>query len=183
VAQHDVKRLRNGNLSVFDNGREQDTIHPCAAKEYLLNEKKKTVSLVWKYLPDRRAHSVKGLGNVQRLADGRSLVNYGNNSQLQQLFCVLTPGLKKSFEISFADTLRAYRVYHYHKLPFQLRRPSVKTITVDGKKFLEAQDGFESYRWSSGERGRRIPATRGSYQVWVRIGENGFVSSVPVKIQ
>jgi len=45
-------------------------------KNNRMNEKQLTATLVWKHVDDPEANSVKGLGNVQRLPDGSTLVNY-----------------------------------------------------------------------------------------------------------
>ncbi|MBK9733371.1 MAG: aryl-sulfate sulfotransferase [Chitinophagaceae bacterium] len=78
--QHDVRRIANGNITMYDNGN----YHPVKisfAKEYKLDEVNKTASLIWSYAhPYIDGESVQGyaMGNVQRLFDGHTLINWGS---------------------------------------------------------------------------------------------------------
>ena len=76
--QHDVRRLENGNIILFDNGVTHD---PPISRvlEYELDENEKNANLVWEYIhPD----SLLGLamGSVQRLPNGNTLINWGTIS-------------------------------------------------------------------------------------------------------
>ena len=73
--QHDVRRLENGNILLFDNGVTHD---PPISRvlEYELDENEKNANLVWEYIhPD----SLVGLamGSAQRLPNGNTLINWG----------------------------------------------------------------------------------------------------------
>lgn len=78
--QHDVRRIANGNITLFDNGN----YHPIKvsfAKEYRIDEVEKTVSKVWSYShPFVNGKTVRGfaMGNVQRLPDSHTLINWGS---------------------------------------------------------------------------------------------------------
>ncbi|MDI1355451.1 MAG: aryl-sulfate sulfotransferase [bacterium] len=179
TGQHDVRRIANGNISLFDNGRDQGELHPATAKEYRIHEKKHTATLVWKLVNDPEAHSVKGLGNVQRLSEGNTLINYGTSNSSTVLFNIHTTAGKNIFEISFSDTLRSYRVYHSPKLPWALKRPTITFIVKNGKQFLSAENGYSSYQWNTGARTQTIEVTQpGSYCVWVPAGKGGLTSSL-----
>ncbi len=73
--QHGVRRLRNGNLILFDNGN----LHSppmSRAVEYKLNEQSKTAELVWVYRHEPPLYNL-ALGFVQRLANDNTLICYG----------------------------------------------------------------------------------------------------------
>ena len=74
--QHDVRRLTNGNLLLFDNGNEHQ---PAISRvvEYEINEINKTAALVWEfYHPDQ--FLALAMGSCQRLPNQNTLINWGN---------------------------------------------------------------------------------------------------------
>lgn len=77
--QHDVRRLPNGNISLFDNGT-QRTPQWSRGVEYQLDEVNKTCKLVWQYrhTPDLYA-GVQG--SMQTLKNGNRLLAWGSAIQ------------------------------------------------------------------------------------------------------
>ncbi len=77
--QHDVRRLPNGNITMFDNGNYHGSL--CSyAREYQLDEVNKVATAVWTYKhPQVNGQNVYGsaLGSVQRLTNGNTLINWG----------------------------------------------------------------------------------------------------------
>ena len=72
---HDVKRLPNGNIILFDNGNLK--LPPFSrAVEYKFDETNKTLTKIWEYrhIPD--LYSVS-MGNVQRLSNGNTFIGWG----------------------------------------------------------------------------------------------------------
>lgn len=74
--QHDIRRLPNGNISLFDNGT-QRTPQWSRGVEYRLDEVNKTCTLVWQYrsTPDLYA-GVQG--SMQTLDNGNRLLAWGS---------------------------------------------------------------------------------------------------------
>ena len=74
--QHDIRRLPNGNISLFDNGT-QRTPQWSRAVEYQLDEQNKVCRLVWQYRksPDLYA-GVQGA--VQTLQNGNRVIAWGS---------------------------------------------------------------------------------------------------------
>lgn len=176
VAQHDGRRIENGNLTLFDNGRNGQPLHPASAKEYRLDEQALTATLEWKYTESPNAFS-RALGNAQRLADGNTLINYGLLTNANLVFNVVDPAGNKVFEISFDDSLTSYRSFHYPAIPWQLNRPEITCLKVGSTFFLDAGGGHDSYLWSNGETSQTIQVNDpGTYFVYVPRGK-GFVSS------
>jgi hypothetical protein len=153
LAQHDARYLHNGNISVFDNGR--PGVQPASAKVFLIDEKKLTCRLVWKYTDKENACSLFS-GNVQSLDDGNTLINYGTSDSSKVMFNVVDSKGTKKFEIVFKDTLRTYRAYKYDSLGFLLQRPGIIVTGSAGAYVLEATGDFHSYYWSNGKSGRSI---------------------------
>ena len=76
--QHDVRRIPNGHITMFDNGNYHIPQHTFV-KEYALDEVAMTATLVWKYDRDSTntlGHSV-ALGSVQRLSNGNTFISWG----------------------------------------------------------------------------------------------------------
>jgi hypothetical protein len=77
--QHDIRRLSNGNITIFDNGNWHNP-PKTTAKEYEIDEVNKTAKLVWSYNhPPVSGNPVISLamGNVQRLPNGNTFIGWG----------------------------------------------------------------------------------------------------------
>lgn len=176
-AQHDIRRLANGNITLFDNGKNTSPFHPATAKEYTLNENTLTATLSWSFVNNASQFS-GALGDVQRLSNGNTLINYGRYFNSNTVFNVVTPSGGKVFEIAFTDTLRTYRAFNYPTLPWDLKRPVVSCYSSGGLFYLDAGPGHLSYKWSNGATTQTIQVTAaGDYQVVVPKGQNGFIYS------
>jgi len=77
--QHDVRRIANGHITVWDNGNFHFP-HHSAAKEYALDEINKTATLVWCYTPlapNGTNTFFFAMGSVQRLSNGNTFIDGG----------------------------------------------------------------------------------------------------------
>ena len=73
--QHDVTRLDNGNILVFDNG--ENNTHPASrVVEYEIDENNKVASLVWEFF-NPYGYISRAMGSAQRLPNGNTLINWG----------------------------------------------------------------------------------------------------------
>jgi len=106
--QHDVRRLPNGNLSLFDNGSQRQPKWSRGV-EYVLDEVNKTCTLVWQYRhsPDLYA----GLqGAMATLADGHRLVSWGSALQNNKTIITEVDAAKTVvFEAELPGTMFAYK--------------------------------------------------------------------------
>lgn len=73
--QHDVRRIGNGNITLFDNGNKHIP-QISRAKEYVLDEVNKTATLIWSFMHADSLYG-KAMGNVQRLPDGNTFICWG----------------------------------------------------------------------------------------------------------
>ena len=76
--QHDVRRLPNGNITLFDNGNFRNpppTRYSCGV-EYSLDENAKTITKVWEYRHDPDIYA-DAMGSVQRLGNGNTVIGWG----------------------------------------------------------------------------------------------------------
>jgi hypothetical protein len=175
--QHDIRRIKNGNITLFDNGAAGFPLHPEGAKEYELDEKKLIAKLVWSFTNNPKAYS-SGYGSVQRLENGKTLINYGRSDDANTVFNLVSSSGKKSFEIMSKDSIRNYRCYAYPASQFSIKRPFIKSFIKDNKLYLDAGNGFKSYLWSNGSTQQIIQVKKPDvFFVSVSMGSGGFISS------
>jgi hypothetical protein len=104
--QHAIRRIDNGNFTLFDNGN----FHPfrySRAVEYKLDVLKKTAKVVWQY---RNSPSTYGtaMGNVQRLPNGNTLIGWGaTNPSVTEVL----PDGTKMYELRLPSKVFSYRAY------------------------------------------------------------------------
>ena len=73
--QHDVRRIDNGNITLFDNGTQHSPMIS-RALEYEVDELNKTATLVWDYNYPETLVSMS-MGSVQRLPNNNTLISWG----------------------------------------------------------------------------------------------------------
>jgi len=110
--QHAVRRIANGDITLFDNG---DFHVPAFSRavEYRLDEVNKTATLVWQY---RETPDIEGfaMGYVQRMENGNTLIGWGaGNPTVTEV----GPGGNKLYEMSFDPGIYSYRAYRYDWTP------------------------------------------------------------------
>lgn len=178
--QHDIRRISNGHITLFDNG----TYHnpPFArALEYDLNETAKTATLVWNYAYNNFVYSI-AVGSHQVLNNGNHLIDFGSIPEGFPWFVLVKPDNSEIMEISYPGSYTSYRAFNYDSLPWALTRPLVDCYQTGGNYFLEAEPGHLQYLWSNGATSRSIQVTdTGEYWVYVPYGE-GHLSSLHIVI-
>lgn len=117
--QHDIRRIANGNITIFDNGNYHPVKHT-AVKEYQLDEVNLTASLVWSY---RRPNGpgfyyYHAMGNAQRLSNGNTFIDWGwrpNNSPEQPSMTEVTSAGSIVWEMKMEvpDNIVSYRGYKH----------------------------------------------------------------------
>lgn len=81
--QHDIRRLANGHLTLFDNGNHHTPPHSRAV-EYVMDETAKTVTRVWQYPEDTSEYSFI-MSNAQRLPNGNTLIGWGDRPKVTEV--------------------------------------------------------------------------------------------------
>lgn len=110
--QHDARRIKNGNITIFDNGSDHAPQYSRAV-EYQLDEENKTATLVWEYRhsPDIYTQS---MGSMQRLPNGNTLICWGARSKPGfPPVSEVTPDKKTAFELFLPGTENTYRAYRF----------------------------------------------------------------------
>ncbi|MDQ3194251.1 MAG: aryl-sulfate sulfotransferase [Bacteroidota bacterium] len=103
--QHDIRRLPNGNITLYDNGNFRGRFS--RAVEYQLDEINKTATLVWQYrnTPDLYGFA---MGSAQRLPGGNTLICWGSaNPNITEV----TPQGTKALEMTLPQGIYTYRAF------------------------------------------------------------------------
>jgi len=119
-SQHDIRRLPNGNITLYDNGN-FNIPQKSRAVEYQIDEVNKIATLVWEYrkTPDIYAGA---MGNVQRLPNGNTLIGWGSKSS--PILTEVTPLNQIALEMSFPVT----GMFSYRAFKFGLDAPLLNMI-------------------------------------------------------
>ncbi len=111
--QHHIQVLKNGNITIFDNG----TCHSpqiTTVKEYKLDIENKTAELVWSFHHPNGMYS-NTMGSAQRLDNGNTFINWGmiENTSLPSITEVKPDGTIV-FELNFNNQFQLlYRSFRY----------------------------------------------------------------------
>lgn len=142
--QHDIRRLPNGNVTLFNNGVSLP-VQRSSAKEYQLDEVNKVATLIWYYehpMVDGANVFGSGSGSVQRLRNGNTLISWGktiNSTPNIPNYTEVDTAENIVWEFKFNDSLqRGYRVHRYTWQPCAVIAPegiAVKNIKESSAKF------------------------------------------------
>ena len=107
--QHDVRRLPNGNITLFDNGNLHNPRFSRVA-EYQLDEVNKFASLVWEYRNDPQTYS-GAMGSARRLYNHNTFICWGalNTVSISEVQANGTV----AFYLTMPDTLLNYRAFKF----------------------------------------------------------------------
>jgi hypothetical protein len=110
--QHDIRRLKNGHITLFDNGNAHKPPFSRAV-EYEINEQTKTATLVWQF---RSNPDIFGpfMGNVQRLDNGNTIIGWGGTmAEPVTTFTEVSPNGTKLLEMKLPNFVFSYRAYKF----------------------------------------------------------------------
>ncbi|MBA2422398.1 MAG: aryl-sulfate sulfotransferase [Chitinophagales bacterium] len=132
--QHDIRRLPNGNVTLYDNGNYHSP-PKSSAKEYILNEVNKKATLVWEYSHPSTSPGIKlfyfAMGSAQRLANGNTFINWGwrgNTSNPSMTEVTPNGNIVWELKLSSQNNIIAYRSHKYKWEPCARVTPSKMTV-------------------------------------------------------
>ena len=107
--QHYIRRIANGDITLFDNGNLHNPQFSRAV-EYKLDEINKTATLIWQYRNDPVTYT-SAMGSVQRLDNGNTVIGWGENMTNYIQVTEVTSDGKKVFQLEypFNSSYRAFR--------------------------------------------------------------------------
>ncbi|MDP8207195.1 MAG: aryl-sulfate sulfotransferase [Candidatus Electryonea clarkiae] len=109
--QHDIRRLPNGNITLFDNGVLHEPPYS-RSLEYQLDENNLTATLVWEYSNIDGRLSI-AMGSTQRLQNGNNLICWGSmEGEIDSTsgWIEINPEGEVAFEIRYEVEEITYRV-------------------------------------------------------------------------
>jgi len=123
--QHDIRRLPNGNITLFDNG---NFLVPAYSRmvEYQLDEINKVATLVAEYrnTPDSYGPA---MGGAQRHASGGTTIGWGMVPSAPHVTEIHSDG-SKAFELGFDPGTFTYRAFRF---PWTMTRFATSADTLD----------------------------------------------------
>jgi hypothetical protein len=140
--QHDIRRLPNGHITIYDNAR----LYPYPynnshASEYALDEDSMTCTLIWEYANYPRVYG-PFMGNAQRLSNGNTMIGWGGRARLTATEVRMDS--TKAWEMTFSlyDDHRIYSFrsfrFNWHGVaarPYLIIEPSDTNIHLIFNKF------------------------------------------------
>jgi hypothetical protein len=106
--QHDVRRIENGNITLYDNGNNH--VPPLSrALEYEIDEDENIANLIWDFVqPD--GHVGLAMGSVQRLPNDNTLINWGTIHNQGAIVTEVDYDKNIVLEIQYPPDYRCYKV-------------------------------------------------------------------------
>lgn len=174
--QHDMRRLANGELSLFDNGNMSGITR---GVRYELDTTNWTATRTGEYIHPAGATS-SAMGSYQITASSIEVIGYGLIYRPEPSAVIVDTNHNELAAFYFQDSVVGYRFLHFElDLP---NRPEI-TCNWNGTNWeLIAPTGQSEYAWSTGETTNSIQLTQtGTYQVWVDQGV-GMLGSLPFTV-
>src|SRR5210317_500712 len=111
AAQHDVRRLANGHITLFDNVQ-QGRIEPSRGVECRVDEVNKTVEKIAEFQsPEISGADGMFMGNLQRLANDNTVIGWGSSST--PIFTEFDGNGNRILEISDGGIFGSYRAFRF----------------------------------------------------------------------
>jgi len=112
--QHDIRRLPNRNITLFDNGVLHEPPYS-RSLEYQLDENNLTATLVWEYANIDGRLSI-AMGSTQRLQNGNNLICWGSRegeTDSSSGWIEVNQEGEVALELGYIDETAAYRVRNH----------------------------------------------------------------------
>lgn len=138
--QHHIRRIANGNITLFDNGNYHPTPFSRAV-EYSLDEINKTATLVWQYrnFPDIYGFA---MGSAQRLKNGNTLISWGSaNPTMTEV----TPSGDIALEMTLPPNIYTYRTFKDESYLTLILKFSIEGFFNTQTKKLNIRDTVRAY--------------------------------------
>ncbi|MAX29933.1 MAG: hypothetical protein CMG14_03360 [Candidatus Marinimicrobia bacterium] len=151
-SQHDVTRLENGNLLIFDNRTFAPNLHRnniSRVVEYELDEVNKTARLVWEF-KNPYDYTSFSMGSAQRLPNQNTFINWGNCNQPNIAANIMEVDYNKNIvlELQFSN----HQSYKATKSEFEFSIPmNVGDINLDNTLNIQDIIAIINYVLSSNE--------------------------------
>jgi len=109
--QHDIRRLPNGNITMFDNGNLRNPRFS-RSLEYQIDENNLIVSLVWAFNNEPQTFSF-AMGSTQRLQNQNTVIGWGWSFGDARALSEIEADGTVALEFSLPDTVLNYRAFKF----------------------------------------------------------------------
>ncbi|MFZ0453665.1 MAG: arylsulfotransferase family protein [Ignavibacteriaceae bacterium] len=107
--QHDIRRLSNGDITIFDNGVYHSPAYSSMV-EYSLDEQNKTAALVNRYSHNNNILS-RTRGDIEELPNGNKLISWGE--VIDPAVTEIRPDNSIAYEMSFISKFMRFHTYKF----------------------------------------------------------------------
>ncbi len=107
--QHDIRRLSNGDITIFDNGVYHSPAYTSMA-EYSLDEQNKTATLINRYSHNDNIFS-RTRGDIEELPNGNKLISWGE--VVNPAVTEIRPDNSIAYEMSFVNYFMRFHTYKF----------------------------------------------------------------------
>lgn len=174
--QHDIRRLSNGDYSIFDNGNMTVTTRGVT---YSLDTVNWIATKTSEYIHPTNFNA-NAMGSYRVLDDGREILGYGLIFRPYPSSVIVDENHNILSEYYFQDSVVSYRTLLQELTPPE--RPEISCEFNGVNWELHVIGSHNEYAWSTGETSASIPLTQaGTYQVWVDQGI-GMIGSLPFEV-
>lgn len=171
--QHDIRRLPNGDISLFDNanmGTESRGV------TYTLDTTTWTATKTSEFLHPNTLNG-NAMGSYRIYDDGTEIIGYGRIQRPDPNAVIIDENDAILAEYYFRDSVVSYRTVLADITPPQ--RPEITCDYTNGTMTLSLATVHNDYAWSTGDSTASIEISQpGTYQVWVDQGM-GMIGSRP----
>ncbi len=133
--QHDIRKLSNGDISLFDDG----VYHPIQYSsfvEYKLDEVNKTATLINRYTHNEDVYT-ETEGSVQELSNGDKLISWGH--VFSPAITEIHPDNSIAYELSYSAFQNKYRAFRF---PWETNLFKTNTDSIDYGKTAYADSSL-----------------------------------------
>jgi len=172
--QHDVRRLSDGTITIFDNNAAAPDAQTLSrGLRISLDMKKKRASLVREYLAPA-ARTTWAMGNVQQLDDGGVFIGWGTDGS----FTELGPDGSIRLDARFANGSVSYRAFRFDLQAAPKGRPATEIApAADGTMtmYVSWNGATQVARWQL-----LAGASAGTLKPVKTVGRTGFETAIPL---
>jgi hypothetical protein len=175
--QHDIRRLSNGNYSLFDNANMSVEPKISRGVEFNLDTINGTATKMSEFIhPDE--FYTQAMGSYTPIDNGIGVIGYGMISHPYPNVAIFDNTSKTILaSLRFENLVGFYRAHYYSNL--SLPRPEILCKKINNTWMLSGPDSASVFLWSTGESTKSITITNvDTFQVWVPYG-SGYIGSYP----
>jgi hypothetical protein len=181
-AGHDINRLPNGNVLLYNNSLFGQATSTSRVHEYALDETNKIATHVWTYTP---GPSVAGpfQGSAQRLDNNNTFVGWGGLPGVTQVACTEVSGTNVVFQMKFDNTnVVSYRAFRFPYPPQSQATVVSETDLASGNSVDFGATGVSLEVQTGGGGYNRLTVTRSPYAPVYPLFQGKAPHVLPVRV-